>query len=165
MNLNARLQKLERQHSQIARERFRIVVSHAGRPFDLATASRILASMRWPFSSCSGVYDSSGVSVCSNPSSDCVKRFAIDTKYTLLQQRTCLSKLRLVGAQQGGNGTTLPIMAINGPLGHHRLRSANADAGRYCLIPRIYAPTFPRGLHLDKALILWEKLSSFRRTS
>ena len=39
MNLNARLQKLERQHSQIARERFRIVVSHAGRPFDLATAT------------------------------------------------------------------------------------------------------------------------------
>ena len=39
MKLNARLQKLERQRSQIERGRFRIVVSHAGRPFDLATAT------------------------------------------------------------------------------------------------------------------------------
>ena len=46
MNLNARLQKLERQHSQIERERFRIVVSFAGKPFDLtkATCTRTL----WP---------------------------------------------------------------------------------------------------------------------
>ena len=39
MNLNARLQKLERQRSQIERGRFRIVVSHAGKPFNLATAT------------------------------------------------------------------------------------------------------------------------------
>ena len=39
MKLNARLQKLERQRSQIERGRFRIVVSHAGKPFDLATAT------------------------------------------------------------------------------------------------------------------------------
>ena len=39
MNLKARLQKLERRHSQIERERFRMVVSHAGKPFDLATAT------------------------------------------------------------------------------------------------------------------------------
>jgi len=39
VKLNARLQKLERQRSQIERGRFRIVVSHAGRPFDLATAT------------------------------------------------------------------------------------------------------------------------------
>jgi hypothetical protein len=39
VNLNARLQKLERQRSQVERGRFRIVVSHAGRPFDLATAT------------------------------------------------------------------------------------------------------------------------------
>jgi len=34
-----RLQKLERHHSQIERGRFRIVVSHAGKPFNLATAT------------------------------------------------------------------------------------------------------------------------------
>jgi hypothetical protein len=39
VKLNARLQKLERQRSQIERGRFRIVVSHAGRPFDLSTAT------------------------------------------------------------------------------------------------------------------------------
>ena len=39
MKLNARLQKLERQRSQIERGRFRIVVSHAGKPFNLATAT------------------------------------------------------------------------------------------------------------------------------
>ena len=46
MNLNARLQKLERQHSHVERDRFRIVVSFAGKPFDLtkATCTRTL----WP---------------------------------------------------------------------------------------------------------------------
>jgi len=39
VNLKARLQKLERQHSQIERGRFRMVVSHAGKPFDLSTAT------------------------------------------------------------------------------------------------------------------------------
>ena len=39
MKLNARLQKLERQRSQVERGIFRIVVSHAGKPFDLATAT------------------------------------------------------------------------------------------------------------------------------
>ena len=39
MKLNARLQKLERQRSQIECGRFRIVVSHAGKPFDLGTAT------------------------------------------------------------------------------------------------------------------------------
>ena len=39
MNLKARLQKLERHRSQVERGRFQIVVSHAGRPFDLATAT------------------------------------------------------------------------------------------------------------------------------
>jgi hypothetical protein len=39
VNLKAQLQKLERRHSQIERERFRMVVSHAGKPFDLATAT------------------------------------------------------------------------------------------------------------------------------
>ena len=39
MHLKTRLQKLERQRSQIERGRFRIVVSHAGKPFNLATAT------------------------------------------------------------------------------------------------------------------------------
>jgi len=39
MSLRTRLQKLERHRSQIERGRFRIVVSHAGKPFDLATAT------------------------------------------------------------------------------------------------------------------------------
>ena len=39
MKLNARLQKLERQRSQIERDRFRMIVSHAGKPFDLATTT------------------------------------------------------------------------------------------------------------------------------
>ena len=38
MNVKARLQKLERR-SQVSREPFRVVVSHAGKPFDLATAT------------------------------------------------------------------------------------------------------------------------------
>ena len=44
MNLKARLQKLERQQSQVAREPFRVVVSHAGKPLDLtkATCTRTL---------------------------------------------------------------------------------------------------------------------------
>ena len=44
--MKARLQKLERQHSQVERERLRMVVSFAGRPFDLtkATCTRTL----WP---------------------------------------------------------------------------------------------------------------------
>jgi len=39
VSLKTRLQKLERQRSQIERGRFRIVVSHAGKPFNLATAT------------------------------------------------------------------------------------------------------------------------------
>ena len=39
MNLKARLQKLERQQSQVAREPFRLVVSHAGERLDLAKAT------------------------------------------------------------------------------------------------------------------------------
>ena len=39
MNLRARLQKLERQQSQVTLEPFRLVVSHAGEPFDLARAT------------------------------------------------------------------------------------------------------------------------------
>ena len=39
MNLKARLKRLERQHSQVAHERFRVVVSHAGEPLDLAKAT------------------------------------------------------------------------------------------------------------------------------
>jgi hypothetical protein len=39
VNLKARLQKLERQYSQVSCERFRVVVSHAGEPFDLAKAT------------------------------------------------------------------------------------------------------------------------------
>jgi hypothetical protein len=39
MSLRTRLQKLERQHSQVARERFRIVVSHAGERLDLTKAT------------------------------------------------------------------------------------------------------------------------------
>jgi len=39
VHLKTRLQKLERQRSQIERGRFRIVVSHAGKPFNLSTAT------------------------------------------------------------------------------------------------------------------------------
>ena len=39
MSLKTRLSRLERQHSQVERGRFRMVVSHAGKPFDLATAT------------------------------------------------------------------------------------------------------------------------------
>ena len=39
MNLKARLKRLERQQSQIALEPFRVVVSHAGKPLDLAKAT------------------------------------------------------------------------------------------------------------------------------
>jgi len=39
VNLKARLQKLERQQSQVAREPFRMVVSHAGERLDLAKAT------------------------------------------------------------------------------------------------------------------------------
>jgi len=39
MSLKTRLSRLERQHSQVSREPFRIVVSRAGKPFDLATAT------------------------------------------------------------------------------------------------------------------------------
>jgi len=39
VNLKARLQKLERQHSPVAHERFRVVVSHAGERLDLAKAT------------------------------------------------------------------------------------------------------------------------------
>jgi hypothetical protein len=39
VKLVARLQKLERQRSQVERGRFRIVVSRAGKPFDLATTT------------------------------------------------------------------------------------------------------------------------------
>ena len=39
MNLKARLQKLERHHSDIERGRFRMIVSQAGKPFDLAKAT------------------------------------------------------------------------------------------------------------------------------
>lgn len=39
MNLKARLQKLERQHSQAESGRFRVIVSRVGEPFDLATAT------------------------------------------------------------------------------------------------------------------------------
>jgi len=39
MSLRTRLQKLERHRSQIERGRFHIVVSHAGKPFNLATAT------------------------------------------------------------------------------------------------------------------------------
>ena len=39
MKLNARLQKLERHRSQVERGRLRVVVSRAGKPFDLATAT------------------------------------------------------------------------------------------------------------------------------
>ena len=39
MNLKGRLQRLERHHTDIERGRFRIVVSHAGKPFNLATAT------------------------------------------------------------------------------------------------------------------------------
>ena len=38
MNLKARLQKLERKHSQVELGRFRVVVSRVGQPFSLATA-------------------------------------------------------------------------------------------------------------------------------
>ena len=39
MNLKARLKRLERQKSQVSREPFRMIVSHAGKPFDLAKAT------------------------------------------------------------------------------------------------------------------------------
>jgi hypothetical protein len=39
VNLKARLKKLERQQNQVAHERFRVVVSHAGEPLDLAKAT------------------------------------------------------------------------------------------------------------------------------
>jgi len=39
VNLKARLQKLERHHTEAQRGRFRIIVSRAGKPFDLATAT------------------------------------------------------------------------------------------------------------------------------
>ena len=39
MNLKARLQRLERQHTQIECGRFRVVVSRVGQPFDLVTAT------------------------------------------------------------------------------------------------------------------------------
>ena len=39
MALKPRLQKLERQRSAVAREPFRIVVSHAGKPLDLSKAT------------------------------------------------------------------------------------------------------------------------------
>ena len=38
MNLKSRLQKLERQRSQVECGRFRVVVSRVGEPFSLATA-------------------------------------------------------------------------------------------------------------------------------
>jgi hypothetical protein len=37
--LKARLKKLERQQNQAAREPFRLVVSHAGKPLDLSKAT------------------------------------------------------------------------------------------------------------------------------
>jgi hypothetical protein len=39
VNLKARLKQLERQQSQTSREPFRVVVSHAGKPLDLAKAT------------------------------------------------------------------------------------------------------------------------------
>jgi len=39
VNLKARLKKLERLQSQVSREPFRLVVSHAGKPLDLAKAT------------------------------------------------------------------------------------------------------------------------------
>jgi hypothetical protein len=44
VQLKARLEKLERQRSQVERGRFRMVVSYAGKPFDLtkATCTRTL---------------------------------------------------------------------------------------------------------------------------
>jgi len=39
VNLKARLQKLERHRSQVERGRLRVVVSRAGKPFSLATAT------------------------------------------------------------------------------------------------------------------------------
>ena len=39
MNLKARLQKLERQQSKVSREPFRVIVSRAGEPLDLAKAT------------------------------------------------------------------------------------------------------------------------------
>jgi hypothetical protein len=39
VSLKTRLKLLERQHSQVAREPFRMVVSHAGKPLDLAKAT------------------------------------------------------------------------------------------------------------------------------
>jgi len=39
VNLKARLKKLERQQNQISLEPFRVVVSHAGKPLDLAKAT------------------------------------------------------------------------------------------------------------------------------
>ena len=46
MNLKARLKRLERERSQVSREPFRVIVSHAGKPFDLtkATCSRTLCA-------------------------------------------------------------------------------------------------------------------------
>ena len=39
MSLKTRLQKLERQHSQVERGRLRVIVSRVGKRFDLATAT------------------------------------------------------------------------------------------------------------------------------
>ena len=39
MSLRTRLKRLEQQRSQVSREPFRVVVSHAGKPFDLAKAT------------------------------------------------------------------------------------------------------------------------------
>jgi len=39
MSLETRLKKLEQHHTEVQRGRFRIVVSRAGKPFDLATAT------------------------------------------------------------------------------------------------------------------------------
>jgi len=39
VKLNARLEKLERHRRQVERGRLRVVVSRAGKPFDIATAT------------------------------------------------------------------------------------------------------------------------------
>ena len=46
MNIRARLKKLERQRSLVSQEPFRVIVSHAGKPFDLTKAT--CRRTQWP---------------------------------------------------------------------------------------------------------------------
>jgi len=46
MSLKTRLKQLERQQSQVSRQPFRLVVSHAGKPLDLTKATCTLTI--WP---------------------------------------------------------------------------------------------------------------------